>query len=118
MPTRRRCERHRARPFEADVVQSQAMELSATELLAMDGGFGSFGDFGCSRDGRPQIPECAPDSNKAAIRDRSHYTIPSSSAFSTARVRSLTPSLERMLETWFLTVPSATLSELAISLLL
>ncbi len=44
------------------------------------------------------------------------YTIPSSKAFNTARVRSRTPSLERMLETWFLTVPSATLSEFAISL--
>ncbi len=32
----------------------------------------------------------------------------SSKAFSTARVRSRTPSLERMLETWFLIVPSAT----------
>ena len=46
------------------------------------------------------------------------YTIPSSNAFSTARVRSRTPSLERMFDTWFLTVPSATPSELAISLLL
>lgn len=40
----------------------------------------------------------------------------SSKALSTARVRSRTPSLERMFETWFLTVPSATPSELAISL--
>ena len=45
-------------------------------------------------------------------------TMPSSSALSTARVRSRTPSLERMLDTWFFTVPSATRSELAISLLL
>ena len=34
------------------------------------------------------------------------------------RVRSSTPILERIFETWFLTVPSATPSELAISLLL
>jgi hypothetical protein len=45
-------------------------------------------------------------------------TIPISSAFSTARVRSRTPSFDKMLETWFFTVPSATFSELAISLLL
>src|SRR5690606_41959296 len=41
----------------------------------------------------------------------------SSKAFSTARVRSRTPSLLRMFDTWFLIVPSATPSELAISLL-
>src|SRR5690606_20783085 len=41
----------------------------------------------------------------------------SSKALSTARVRSRTPSLDRMLDTWFLTVPSATPRELAISLL-
>ena len=46
------------------------------------------------------------------------HTMPISKALSTARVRSRTPSLDRMLETWFLTVPSATVSELAISLLL
>lgn len=49
---------------------------------------------------------------------RRRQTMPSSNAFSTARVRSRTPSLDRMLETWFFTVPSATPSELAISLLL
>jgi hypothetical protein len=32
---------------------------------------------------------------------------PVSSALSTARVRSRTPSLARMLDTWFFTVPSA-----------
>lgn len=46
------------------------------------------------------------------------HTMPNSNALSTARVRSRTPSLERMLETWFFTVPSATPSEWAISLLL
>ena len=49
---------------------------------------------------------------------RHDQTIPNSSALSTARVRSRTPSLDRMFDTWFLTVPSATPSELAISLLL
>src|SRR5690606_31230012 len=48
---------------------------------------------------------------------RRRYTSFSSNAFSTARVRSRTPSLDRMFETWFLMVPSATPSELAISLL-
>src|SRR5688572_12723405 len=52
-----------------------------------------------------------------AVR-RARYTIPSSNAFSTARVRSRTPSFDRMFDTWFLTVPSATPSEFAISLLL
>src|SRR3546814_15437021 len=41
----------------------------------------------------------------------------SSKALSTARVRSRTPSLLRMFDTWFLIVPSATPSQLAISLL-
>jgi hypothetical protein len=45
-------------------------------------------------------------------------TMPISNALSTARVRSRTPSLDRMFDTWFLTVPSATPSEFAISLLL
>lgn len=48
---------------------------------------------------------------------RPYCTIPNSNAFSTARVRSRTPSLDRMFDTWFFTVPSATPSELAISLL-
>ena len=43
---------------------------------------------------------------------------PSSSAFRTARVRSRTPSLDKMLDAWFLTVPSAVPSALAISRLL
>jgi hypothetical protein len=43
---------------------------------------------------------------------------PVSSALSTARVRSRTPSLARMLDTWFLTVPSAVASTSAISRLL
>src|SRR6185312_13432077 len=60
---------------------------------------------------------CAAASAGAWKRRRAvAQTMPSSSAFSTARVRSRTPSLERMLETWFFTVPSATFSELAISL--
>src|SRR6202011_5868241 len=40
------------------------------------------------------------------------------SAYRTAFVRSLTPSLEKMLDTWFLTVPSLILSAFAISRLL
>src|ERR1700754_3500411 len=59
----------------------------------------------------PQLPGRGRQSASA-------QTIPSSRAFRTARVRSRTPSLERMLETWFFTVPSATRRELAISLLL
>src|SRR5690606_22701677 len=53
----------------------------------------------------------------AAGRPSCRQTNCSSKAFSTARVRSRTPSLLRMLDTWFLIVPSATPSELAISLL-
>ena len=45
-------------------------------------------------------------------------TSPSSSPFSTARVRSLTPSFERMDEMWFLTVPSEMASSEATSRLL
>src|SRR5690625_4893604 len=58
-------------------------------------------------------PEHDPRTPSAA-----NQTMPSSSAFRTARVRSRTPSFDRMLETWFFTVPSATCSELAISLML
>src|SRR3546814_6327368 len=47
------------------------------------------------------------------LRGRRHTSC-SSKALSTARVRSRTPSLDRMLDTWFLIVPSATPSELAI----
>src|SRR5690348_8404362 len=72
--------------------------------------------------GCEQIPDLAhsskPVRHMATSFADANYTIPSSSAFRTARVRSRTPSLDRMLDTWFLTVPSATLSELAISLLL
>ncbi len=66
-------------------------------------------------------PSAQPDRFRARCRAAcppACYTIPSSNAFRTARVRSRTPSFDRMFETWFLTVPSATLSELAISLLL
>lgn len=56
--------------------------------------------------------------SEEAVNRQKTQTMPSSSAFNTARVRSRTPSLERMLDTWFFTVPSATFSELAISLLL
>jgi hypothetical protein len=40
---------------------------------------------------------------------------PSSSAFSTARVRSRTPSFDMMLDAWFFTVPSAVPNVSAIS---
>lgn len=63
-----------------------------------------------SSPGRAGLPQEVSD------RLAGFYNAPSSKAFSTARVRSRTPSLLRMLETWFLTVPSATLSALAISL--
>src|SRR3546814_3268815 len=61
---------------------------------------------------RPRTP--------GALRRAGHpvdQTSCSSKALSTARVRSRTPSLDRMFDTWFLIVPSATPSELAISLL-
>jgi hypothetical protein len=57
--------------------------------------------------------------------DRGHATTaehqlryPSASALKTARVRSRTSSLVKMLEVWFFTVPSAIPSALAISRLL
>lgn len=65
--------------------------------------------------GKPSAPCCT---GRLACRAGTTQTMPISNALSTARVRSRTPSLERMLETWFFTVPSATVSELAISLLL
>src|SRR3546814_9495373 len=61
---------------------------------------------------RPRTP--------GALRRAGHpvdQTRCSSKALSTARVRSRTQSLYRMFDTWFLIVPSATPSELAISLL-
>src|ERR1051325_18109 len=50
------------------------------------------------------------------VHERQMY--PRSRAFSTARVRSRTPSFDRMLEAWFLIVPSAVPSASAISRLL
>jgi len=47
-----------------------------------------------------------------------HAMMPNSTALSTARVRSRTPSFERMFEMWFLTVPSASSKARAISRLL
>src|SRR3982751_6768581 len=74
---------------------------------------------------RPGTDESARAGNAAGARHRRgrrlvqrDQTIPRWSAFRTARVRSRTPSWERMFETWFFTVPSATPSEFAISLLL
>ncbi len=57
------------------------------------------------------------------MRDGRRWTLPdqmrpSSSAFSTARVRSRTPSLERTLDVWFLIVPSVVFRARAISRLL
>jgi hypothetical protein len=46
------------------------------------------------------------------------YRYPNSSAFNTARVRSRTPSLARMLDAWFFTVPSTVPSASEISRLL
>ena len=72
---------------------------------------------------RPNIPirvqrwathRTRPDSNS----HRQNHTKRFCNAYRTAFVRSLTPSLEKMLETWFLTVPSLILSAFAISRLL
>src|SRR5690606_5150259 len=87
-----------ARPQEAGRITGRAgARQGASRRLARAGNGG-----GRRRAGRPARPA---------------QTSFSSKAFSTARVRSRTPSLDRMLETWFLTVPSATPRELAISLL-
>ena len=54
----------------------------------------------------------------ARVGRTGHAMMPSSTALSTARVRSRTPSFERMFEMWFLTVPSASSNAPAISRLL
>src|SRR5690606_28615731 len=66
---------------------------------------------------RPLIVASRPDASPTPLPGFPAQTSCSSKALSTARVRSRTPSLLRMLDTWFLIVPSATPSELAISLL-
>jgi hypothetical protein len=65
---------------------------------------------------RPSAPALRAQLEPRAKSGR--WRSPASRAFRTARVRSRTPSLARMLETWFLMVPSAVPRASAISLLL
>ncbi len=72
----------------------------------------ALGDSSCL--GRRTGPATEP----LVVREPGRQRYPRSRALSTARVRSRTPSFERMLEVWFFTVPSAVPRASAISRLL